>query len=72
MVVQSMLFQRVLLSAAILVGALLVGVAYIAVRGLTNRILRRRFKCVVARGSRRTLIEKFHAQAANKTKGSIE
>jgi hypothetical protein len=43
-VVQWMLFQRVLLSAAILVGALLVGVPYIAARGLTNRILRRRFK----------------------------
>jgi hypothetical protein len=51
MVVQWMLFQRVLLSAAILVGALLVGVPYIAARGLTNRILRRRFKRVVAPGS---------------------
>jgi hypothetical protein len=51
MVVQSMRFQRVHLSAAMLVGALPVGVAYIAARGLTNRIRRRRFKRVVARGS---------------------
>jgi hypothetical protein len=48
MVVQWMLFQRVLLSAAILVGALLVGVPYIAARGLTNRILRRRYKREIA------------------------
>ena len=44
MVVQWMLFQRVLLSAAVLVGVLLVGLPYIAARGLTNRILRRRYK----------------------------
>jgi hypothetical protein len=43
-VVQWMLFQRVLLSAAILVGMLLVGLPYIAARGLTNRILRPRYK----------------------------
>ena len=48
MVVQWMLFQRVLLSASILVGALLVGVPYIAARGLTNRILRRRYKREIA------------------------
>jgi hypothetical protein len=51
MVVQSMRFQRVHLSAAMLVGALLVGVPYIAGLGLTNRILRRRFKRLVAPGS---------------------
>jgi hypothetical protein len=51
MVVQWMLVQRVLLSAAILVGMLLVGVPYIAARGLTNRILRRRYKREIAPGS---------------------
>jgi hypothetical protein len=51
MVVQWMLFQRVLFSAAILVGVLLVGLPYIAARGLTNRILHRRYKHEVAPGS---------------------
>ena len=51
MVVQWMLFQRVLLSAAMLVGVLLVGLPYIAARGLTNRILRRRYKPEPAPGS---------------------
>jgi hypothetical protein len=51
MVVQWMLFQRVFLSAAILVGVLLVGLPYIVARGLTNRILRRRYKHDVAPGS---------------------
>jgi hypothetical protein len=50
-VVQWMLFQRVLLSAAILVGALLVGLPYIVARGVTNRILHRRYKNRVAPGS---------------------
>jgi hypothetical protein len=51
MVVQWMLFQRVFLTAAILVGVLLVGLPYIVARGLTNRILRRRYKHDVAPGS---------------------
>ena len=51
MVVQWMLFQRVLFSAAILVGVLLVGLPYIVARGVTNRILHRRYKDRVAPGS---------------------
>ena len=50
MVVQWMLFQRVLISAALLVGVLLVGLPYIAARGLTNRIVRRRYRHEVAPG----------------------
>jgi hypothetical protein len=50
-VVQWMLFQRVLLSAAILVGMLLVGLPYIAARGITNRILHRRYRNRVPSGS---------------------
>jgi hypothetical protein len=51
MVVQWMLFRRVLFSAAILVGVLLVGLPYIVARGVTNRILHRRYKNRVAPGS---------------------
>jgi hypothetical protein len=51
MVVQWMLFQRVFLTAAILVGVLLVGLPYLVARGLTNRVLRRRYKREVAPGS---------------------
>jgi hypothetical protein len=51
MVAQWMLFQRVLFSAAILVGVMLVGLPYVAARGLTNRILHRRYKREVAPGS---------------------
>lgn len=50
MVVQWMLFQRVLRYAAILVGVLLVGLPYVVARGLTNRILRRRYQHGVTRG----------------------